>query len=128
MQMRILSYIKKVKRRLRSNYFFKLMTYSVQQKNRLCKEYMSDINNFCNAVQSPHKSENGNCYLYYADLRFHTKICPVAGQYNIPLVKSKDTLALKDEFEVIINDSVQQEKNIIFAYVKDEIIGMFLGK
>lgn len=104
------------------------MTYSLQQKNKLCKKYMADINAFCNAVQHPIKPEKGDCYLYYADLRFPLKISPVAGQYNIPLGKDKDFRALKDEIEIIINDSTMRGKNVIIAYAKDEVIGVFLGK
>ena len=104
------------------------MTYSLKQKNQLCKKYMSDINDFWKHVQNQPKSEKGNCYLYYADLRFHMQICPVAGRYNIPLGSDKDTRAQKDDLEVLINDSTKRGKNVVFAYVEDEIIGIFPGK
>ena len=88
---------------------------------------MTDIRSFWIAVPNPIKPEKGKCYLYYADLQFPMEICPVAGQYNIPLGKDKDARALKNEMEVIINDSTSRGKNIMIAYVKDEVIGIFCG-
>lgn len=104
------------------------MTYSLQQKNKLCKKYMEEINSFRKTVQNRTKSPKGTCYLYYADLRFHMEICPIAGQYNIPLGKDEDTRALKDEMEVIIGNATKRGKNVVVAYVKDEVIGAFFDK
>ena len=104
------------------------MTYSLQQKNKLCKKYIEEINSFCKIVQNSVKSKKGNCYLYHADLRFPEMMCPVAGEYNIPLGEDKDTRDLKDEMEVIISTVTNRGKNVVIVYVKDEVIGLCLGK